>query len=251
VYAPVVVIGIDVTDQTATARLRRPSGEVDVLTCEVEPRPPHRIVMTWVLGVVPANLTPRLPMDFGAFDVFDDLSASGRSETRSLIVFSGLPGSGKSTLADAVGRELGIPVFAIDWLLGALTPFGGRHFADLLDIGGEQLTTLAVRQLRLGQSAILDAPVEDVASRARWRSLARRADAAFKVILCVCSDPAVHRARVEGRTRDIPGWHTAGDWANVSRRLAAFEPWDVEHLEVDTLRPHGDNVAEVLGYLSR
>ena len=37
-----------------------------------------------------------------------------------LIVFSGLPGTGKSTIAEAVGRELGIPVFAKDWVEGAL-----------------------------------------------------------------------------------------------------------------------------------
>ena len=34
----------------------------------------------------------------------------------------------------AHGRALGIPVFANDWLLGALTPFGGYHFDRLLDI---------------------------------------------------------------------------------------------------------------------
>ena len=37
-----------------------------------------------------------------------------------LIVFSGLPGTGKSALAEAVGRELGIPVFAKDWLEATL-----------------------------------------------------------------------------------------------------------------------------------
>jgi SpoVK/Ycf46/Vps4 family AAA+-type ATPase len=37
-----------------------------------------------------------------------------------LIIFSGLPGTGKSALAEAVGRELGIPVFAKDWLEATL-----------------------------------------------------------------------------------------------------------------------------------
>ena len=37
-----------------------------------------------------------------------------------LIIFSGLPGTGKSTLAEAVARQLGIPVFAKDWLEAAL-----------------------------------------------------------------------------------------------------------------------------------
>ena len=126
--------------------------------------------------MVPPELTARLPMEFA------DWPAPAGTGSR-LIVFGGVPGSGKSTLADAVGRRLGIPVFAIDWLLGALTPFGGRHFDRLLELGYEQLTTLAVRQLSLGQSAILDAPVEDVAVRQRWLSLARATGASFTAVL--------------------------------------------------------------------
>jgi predicted kinase len=245
IYAPVSVVGVDVADHTATARLRRPDGEVDVLHCEVEAEPPHRITMTWVLGVVPAGLTPRLPMDFTDDDMVP--VAAGAS----LVVFSGVPGTGKSTLADATGRALNIPVFAAYLLLGALTPFGGRHLADLGDIGVEQQTTLALRQLTLGQSAILDSPVEDHATRTRWRSLAERAGATFKVIVCTCSDPSVHRARVEDRRRGIPGWHDGGGWANVSQRLAAFRPWEGDTLEVDTTMPMEDNLAAVLRYLAR
>ena len=37
-----------------------------------------------------------------------------------LIIFSGLPGTGKSALAEAVGRRLGLPVFAKDCLEATL-----------------------------------------------------------------------------------------------------------------------------------
>ena len=37
-----------------------------------------------------------------------------------LIIFSGLPGTGKSTLAEAIGQNLGISVFAKDWLEATL-----------------------------------------------------------------------------------------------------------------------------------
>jgi len=241
-YAPVALVGIDAGQHTARARLRNDAGDIDVLTCIVEPDPPHRITMTWMQGLVPANLTPRLPMAFGDYEL-----ALGSA---TLVLFSGVPGSGKSTLADAVGRELATPVFAMDWLLGALTPFGGRHFDHQLGIADELATTLSVRQLGLGQSAILDAPFEDIATRERLRSLARRAGARFAVILCVCSDPALHRARLEGRDRGIPGWHDAGDWANVCRRLAAFPPWDGDVLTVDAARPLAENLATTLDYLS-
>ena len=188
-------------------------------------------------------MTPRLPTDFSHYPL---PQASGAR----LIVFSGVPGVGKSTLADAVGSRLGIPVFATDWLLGALTPFGGRHLEDLMGISGELLTTLALRQLALGQSAILDHPSENIADRERWRTLARRADAEFIGVCCVCSDPAVHRARLEERTRGIPGWHDAGVWSNVERRIASFPAWPDGTLTIDTTAPHEENVAALVARLT-
>jgi predicted kinase len=226
-YPRMVVVGMDADRNVARARLRRGDGAIDVLTCVVEPEPPHRITSTWLTGLVPAGLTPRLPMDFAEYEATAP-TGGGR-----LIVVSGVPGSGKSTFADTLGRRLGVPVFAVDWLLGALTPFGGRHLDGLLDIGAELLTTLALRQLSLGQSAILDHPAEDEATRVRWHGLAEWAGARFIAVRCVCADPAVHQARVEGRTRGIAGWHDPADWDDVTRRLADYPPW-TDALTVDT-----------------
>jgi hypothetical protein len=36
---------------------------------------------------------------------------------------------------------------------------------------------------------------------------------------CICSDEAIHRARIEGRIRGIPGWHEVG-WDHVERMRA-------------------------------
>jgi predicted kinase len=239
-YAPVTVQGLDVDDTVARARIRRHDGEIDVVTCKVEATEPYRIVSTWVQGLVPQGLTPRLPQDFT-----DHPACPAKAR---LVVFSGLPGSGKSTLAEAVGAELGIPVFATDWLLGALTPFGGRHFGDQFGIAEELLTTLAYRQLQAGQSAILDHPTEEVATRNRWRSLA---GAGFRAVHVLCSDPDVHRARVEGRSRGIPGWHEGGDWANIRRRQDTFPDWRGEALVVDTIHPLDRTIATVLEHISR
>ena len=76
-----------------------------------------------------------------------------------LIIFSGLPGTGKSALAETVGRNLGMPVFAKDWLEATLVRSGlkpGVEDKALGFAGYELLTILAERQLMLGQSVILD-----------------------------------------------------------------------------------------------
>jgi predicted kinase len=244
-FAPGVVTGFDTGDHTARARVRVRDGSVQVVTCTVEPAAPHRIRSTRTIALIPSFLTPRLPADFTGYP-----ELAGRGAGARLIVFSGLPGTGKSTLAEAAGRQLRVPVFAADWLLGSLTPFGGYHLDELLKIGAELLTTLAFRQLELGQSAIVDFPAEDLATRTRWRSLAHAAGAQFRVVVCACSDRELHRARLERRTRGIPGWHEGGNWANVERRLAEFPPWTGEVLTIDAVRPPAENLAAVLDYVA-
>jgi MoxR-like ATPase len=72
-----------------------------------------------------------------------------------LIVMAGLPGTGKSCIAEAVGRELGSPVFAKDWLEAALRRVGlaqTLETAHLLGyIGYELLSALAAAPI--GESA--------------------------------------------------------------------------------------------------
>lgn len=179
----------------------------------------------------------------------EDFTGLTEVGTTTLVVFSGVPGSGKSAVAEGVGAALDVPVFAVDWLLGALSPFGGRHRLDLLSIGAELLTTLAYRELVAGRSAIIDTTSEDAGSRARWESLAAAAAAVFVPVVCVCSDPALHRERVEGRQRGIPGWADAGDWLDVTSRLAAFPPWPGS-VEIDTVRPLDACVAQALDSIS-
>jgi predicted kinase len=242
-FAPIAVTGFDTSDSRASARIRVRDDSVYVVTCAVQPQPPHRISSARTLALLPTFLTPRLPADFTGSPLL-----AGQGTGSRLIVFSGVPGTGKSTLADATGRQLRIPVFAADWLLGSLTPFGGYHLDRLLDIGTEMLTTLAFRQLRLGQSAILDHPAEDPAARSRWQTLARAAGAEFRVVVCTCSDQQVHQARLGGRERGIPGWHDGGNWANVERRLAQFPAWTGDVLTIDAVRPLAENLATVLEY---
>jgi hypothetical protein len=146
-FAPGTVTGLDASGHTARVRVRVRDGTVQLVSCTVEPAAPHRIRQTTTMPLIPSFLAPRLPADFTGCEELAGCGAGAR-----LIVFSGLPGTGKSTLAEAAGRQLCVPVFAVDWLLGSLTPFGGYHLDELLEVGAELLTALAFRQLELGQS---------------------------------------------------------------------------------------------------
>jgi predicted kinase len=170
-----------------------------------------------------------------------------------LIVFSGLPGAGKSALAEAVGKELGIPVFAKDWLEATLlrcelAPANPEK--PLGSAGYEILTTLAERQLQLGQSVILDSVASTITIRAAWRTLAQKYAAHWLVIECLCSDRTVHRTRLSTRQRRIPGWHEL-DWAEVERVESYFIPWDEPHLILDAALPFDGNLTQALRYCTQ
>jgi predicted kinase len=169
-----------------------------------------------------------------------------------LIVFSGLPGTGKSSLAEAAGRELGIPVFARDWLEATLWGVGLNEEAACADklgyAGYELMTTLARRQLAMGQSAVLDSVAGVVAVREAWRGLAAEFRADWYVIECICSDGGLHRARLATRQRAIPGWYEV-TWAQVEAVRGRYVAWEEERLVVDGVRPFAENLATVLAYV--
>jgi predicted kinase len=169
-----------------------------------------------------------------------------------LIIFSGLPGTGKSSLADEIGRELGIPVFSKDWLEAALRLCGlgqTENEAQVLGYAGyELLTTLTERQLRLGQSVILDSVASFEPIRMRWRKLAYAYNADWRVVECICSDEVEHRARITNRQRDIPGWQEL-TWADVERVKSYYAPWTEERLVIDGVQSLETNLELIRNYL--
>jgi len=166
----------------------------------------------------------------------------------SLIVFSGLPGTGKSTLAEAIGCTFRIPVFCKDRLEAVLWRSGITREMNSGWAGYELLTTVAESQLRLGQSAILDSVASAERIRRRWRELAAQHGATFRAVECICPDEVIHRARLNGRQRGIPGWYEL-DWAEVERVRVNYEAWQAERLVVDTARGVNEVMTVVMNYL--
>ena len=167
-----------------------------------------------------------------------------------LIIFAGLPGAGKSALAEAVGRELGVPVFAKDWLEATLLRcelVSSNKDKPLGSAGYELLTVLAERQLGLGQSVILDSVAGTQSIRSTWQALAQRYTADWRVIECICSDEAIHRSRLVARQRRIPGWHEL-EWAEVERVKSYYLAWAEDHLALDAIRPFDENRTAALAY---
>jgi len=167
-----------------------------------------------------------------------------------MILFSGLPGTGKSLLAEAVGRELGIPVFAKDRLEAALLRSGwvsSNAKRNMGAAGYDLLTILAERQLILNQSVILDSVASTTSIRNTWRDIRNKYHAGWRVIECVCSDEVFHRTRLERRQRGIPGWHEL-EWSEVERVRSYYAPWDEERLVLDSIQPFDANLASALEY---
>jgi predicted kinase len=162
-------------------------------------------------------------------------------EAPRIVVISGLPGTGKTRLAESLSVQLELPVFSVAWVLGALASFGVLERPDRGAMAYEIITGLLEHRLRLRQSAIADGMVGSAETWTRWRELAERYRADFIAVQCVCSDLAVHRARIEARQEQVPGWPDPG-WDHVEEMRKRYEPWAGKRLVLDSVLPFERNL---------
>jgi predicted kinase len=167
------------------------------------------------------------------------------------VLITGWPGSGKSTLADAVAARLDADLFALDWQLGALAPFGLIRGDNGLALAGHLQDTALAHHLLRRRDLVMDVIGASATTRARWFEIAARLDGALFAVECVCPDESVLRERVTARRRAIPGWPDTVTWDHVQRTREAWEPWEQDRLVVDTLEPVGDCVQRVLAYVEQ
>ena len=169
-----------------------------------------------------------------------------------LVVMAGLPGTGKSTVAEAVGARLGLPVVSVDPIESAILRAG---------IAADQPTGLAAYlvaemhaegSLQSGRSIIVDAVNAVNPAREQWVNLAARHNEKLKFIEVMCSDPELHRQRIEARERTLP--HLELTWNAVEQSLEDYSEWSgpsaaVARITLDSVEPLGVNIDRAIAFL--
>ena len=172
-----------------------------------------------------------------------------------LVVVTGWTGAGKSTIAERLADELDATVASFDWVMSGLRSMP-EVWADIevpverqRRVGWNLLSRIAEQQLRRGSSCILDLVAREEPVR-EWRRLADEHRAHLAVIECICSDIDVHRSRVEGRQRNIPGWYEL-DWDQVELGRQRYAPLSGSKVVIDAVDDIDRNLDRVRAHLDQ
>ena len=167
---------------------------------------------------------------------------------------TGLPGTGKSTIAEVLGGRLSASVVSVDPIESAILEAG---------IDSDQPTglaaylvaeTIAGLVLESGHDVIVDAVNGVDPAREQWVDLARSRGETLRFIEVICSDPELHRERLEARARRLPHLNEPS-WHAVEQSLDEYSPWAgasaaVPRITLDSARPLGVNVDAALAFIT-
>lgn len=173
-----------------------------------------------------------------------------------LFVVTGVQGTGKSAVAEVVAGLTGASVLSHDWAMSALRPYPEvQHTLDTMAPSGHRrvgwsiLIALAREQLRAGRPVVVDgvarAPEVD-----RCRAAAAGESGHVVLVTTHCSDPDVHRSRIESRQRRIPDWYEL-EWEHVEQTLAGWQQPMGADLCLDAVDPWEENVSRIQALLGR
>ena len=144
-----------------------------------------------------------------------------------LVLCTGPPGTGKSTLASVAADALDVPVLGWDWAMAGIR--GYPELQSVLEasaperhraVGWSILWSLAAAQLREGRAVVLDG-VAGAREVDGTRALAAEHGVGLRVVVTRCGDRDLHRRRIEGRARGIPGWYEL-EWEQVLGSLGRW-----------------------------
>ncbi|WP_404837421.1 AAA family ATPase [Aeromonas media] len=142
----------------------------------------------------------------------------------------GAPRSGKSTIARALAKRLGAVHLRIDTIEQAIRA-AERTGEEMGPAGYFVAYELARENLTLGSTVITDSVNPIQLTRDAYHDVAPSVGVPCLDVEVVCSNPKLHRERVEHRTVDIEGL-ALPDWQAVITR--DYEPCDRERLILDS-----------------
>ncbi|TWD44638.1 AAA family ATPase [Pseudomonas sp. SJZ131] len=147
-----------------------------------------------------------------------------------LIVFSGLPGTGKTTIATDLATRRSAVFLRVDTIEQAIRN-SGVLAQDVGRSGYMVACELALSNLRLGHTVIVDCVNPVLESRMAWNDVVLEAGVRLVNIEVICSDKNEHRRRVETRLGDIPGL-TPPTWQSVLNH--EYQAWAEAPFRIDT-----------------
>jgi aminoglycoside phosphotransferase family enzyme/predicted kinase len=209
--------------------------------------------------IAPAEKGHTLEIATSYFDLAHAYTNSGPV----LFITTGLVGTGKTTLAQALAKRLGLVVISSDVTRKQLASIPiTEHRFEKFDSGiyspessrktYDKMFSEAKHVLSDGGSVILDASFIKAEQRLKAKRLAEEMGADFFIIECTLDEESIKQRLAQRREQETT---SDGRWEIYQPQKKVFEPVVEElpqkHVIIDTSKPVGENIRQILEFLSR